>query len=134
MQRIDYELGLIAHEEDFSGADGKVKAAVCKSQCIARHPFNKGKRTTCKSGCDEKYRSYDEYNTTQVAVNQQMGANSTAMKTSESSNEQEALDRLSALENDSKKAQAGMSMGAKIGIGLGAAILIVGGIYIMKKK
>lgn len=126
MQRIDYELGLIANEEDFSGADGKVKAAVCRSQCYGKHPFNKGKRNSCKAGCDAKYRTeIEQEEIVDVAVTQQMGANSTTKAAPTA-----APLEVSVVDEN----QAGMSMGAKIGIGLGAAILIVGGIYMMKKK
>tara|TARA_R110000787_G_scaffold11722_6_gene38473 strand:+ start:530 stop:1039 length:510 start_codon:yes stop_codon:yes gene_type:complete len=62
MNRIDYELGLATYnEEDFSGADGKAKAAICRSQCYGRHLFSRGKRDRCKDACNVKYREYADY-------------------------------------------------------------------------
>ena len=65
MQRIDYELGLATHEEDFSGADGlgaaKAVLIACNTGCSMTHPFTKSKRNSCKAKCGAIFCSFFSY-------------------------------------------------------------------------
>jgi|TARA_R110000787_G_scaffold11722_6_gene38472 hypothetical protein len=115
MNRIDYELGLATYEdEDFSGADGKAKALTCRTFCNVKHPFNKGKRNSCKEGCNAKYLTSEE------TWEEPPAAPPPPPKT--------PIDGTDTTET------AGMSTGAKIGIGVGAVVILGLVIYLIAKK
>ena len=150
---IDAQLGLAPYD-NFSDADGKgaAKAALAAgiAACGLKHPFSKSKRKAC---ADEKKRIYaakiaaidsvknpvapeETEKVTEIA--EKLPAKSLAQSTMPESPaaarvveqaKQEAAAAAAAAE-----AEGGMSMNTKILIGVGAAVLLIGGYMYMKRK
>ena len=153
---IDAELGLAPYD-NFSDADGRgaAKAALAAglAACQLKHPFSKSKRNACR---EEKQRLYaakiaaidgivgSQYSTAPVATG-------TAIKPKPVSQTKElpkempespASARLTVAERPEETtngaegdvSESGMSMNTKILIGVGAAVLLIGGYMYMKKK
>ena len=146
MNRIDYELGLMSSEEDFQNADGKAIAmaslVACNTACTGRHPFNAGKRNSCKNGCNAAFKAKLNVIDTQLnrATPKPLGiaaATPTPLGIAAtppiSERPQETSEtKISNDSNDSDK--KGLGTGAKIGIGVGVLALIIGGVFLLKGK
>jgi uncharacterized membrane protein len=151
MNQIDYELGLMSSEEDFQNADGKTIAmaslVACNTACTGRHPFNAGKRNSCKNGCNAAYNAKINYiQTSQLTATAtdllkvQSDIATTAVAAAEASaavttppiskKPQETSETTSSNDSDKK----GLGTGAKIGIGVGVLALIIGGVFLLKGK
>ena len=158
MNRIDYELGLMSSEEDFQNADGKTIAmaslVACNTACTGRHPFNAGKRNSCKNGCNAAFKAKLNVIDTQlnratpkplgIAESQNKEVLSAILDAQQkplgiaatppiSGRPQETSEtKISNDSNDSDK--KGLGTGAKIGIGVGVLALIIGGVFLLKGK
>jgi hypothetical protein len=59
MTRLDYELGLIKDDNNFSNADGEFLKKTCMAGCDANVWKKRSWRTNCKNNCRNKYRTVE---------------------------------------------------------------------------
>jgi hypothetical protein len=152
MNQIDYELGLASKcNEDFDSADGmgaaKAGLIACNAKCIASHPLSKSKREACKGKCNASYIAKISYinNQTSTSTNTaSQGGNVNTPSIAEQVATQLALAQSKPASSQGtttvkevvseSEVPAGMSMGAKIGIGVGVLALVVGVVVYIKTR
>ena len=154
MNRIDYELGLMSSEEDFQNADGvgiaKAVRAACKAKCFPI--LNSRKKSDCRSKCDAAYNAKINYiqnsQLTATAADVENAAAAAAAAATPKplgiesikplgiasivapKRPQETAETTSSNDSDKK----GLGTGAKICIGVGVIALIIGGVFLLKRK
>lgn len=148
MNHIGIELGIDkkpSREEDWTYADGRRLANTrldnCLKLCAFRHPFNATKKRSCENVCKathaEKIRQIELLEKAKEASNAVLDTQTGTHNTSSTLPPPPQKETTETNTNDKitvSEEKEGLSMAAKIAIGVGALALIVGAVVYFKRS